>query len=157
MQVDMLKNAPHGAFALDGASTPIVFLAGGIGVVPTYSMIKQALHDGSRRRLTLLYSNRTVEDAPFLDELANRAAAHDNFHFAPTLTGAGLPSEWKGETGRISLEMIRRYVADHSEPAFYISGLRTWWRPSTQHLSILALRRRRSTPKNSGRSRPPDR
>ena len=31
VQIDVLKNVPHGAFALDDALTPIVFLAGGIG------------------------------------------------------------------------------------------------------------------------------
>lgn len=123
VRIDMLKTAPHGAFALDDTSTPAVFLAGGIGVVPAWSMIKQALHEGSARRLTLLYSNRSPEDAPFLDELTALAAAHDSFHFTPTLTGT-LPYEWAGEKGRISMEMVKRYAADHSEPVFYVSGLK---------------------------------
>ena len=123
VQIDMLKNAPHGAFALDDSTTPVVFLAGGIGVVPAYSMIKQALHEGSSCRMTLLYSNRSPEDAPFLDELRALATAHDTFDFVATLTGA-LPYEWAGEKGRISLDMVKRYVPDLREPVFYVSGLK---------------------------------
>jgi ferredoxin-NADP reductase len=133
VRIDMLKNAPHGAFALDDTATPVVFLAGGIGVVPAWSMIKQALHEGSTRRMTLLYGNRSPEDAPFLDELTSLAREHDHFHFAPTLTGP-LPYAWAGETGRISLEMVRRYVPDHGVPAFYISGLKGMVEDLTQAL-----------------------
>ncbi|MGN6424423.1 MAG: FAD-dependent oxidoreductase [Asticcacaulis sp.] len=124
VQIDVLKNVPHGAFALDDALTPIVFLAGGIGVVPAYSMIRQALHEGSKRRLTLLYSSRTADDAPFLQALKRLAVTHDNFHFIPTLTGSVSSGQWEGETGRISLDMVRRYIASPDEQVFYISGLK---------------------------------
>jgi len=122
--VEMLKNPPHGAFAMDDSDVPAVFLAGGIGVVPAYSMIKQALNDGSRRSLTLFYSNRRLEDGPFLDELALLAERNTNFKFVPTFTQSGAARP-KTETGRISLEMIRRHVADPGSARFYISGLKS--------------------------------
>src|SRR5438552_9519752 len=41
--IQILLGVPHGAFALhDDASRPAVMLAGGIGVAPAYSMIKDA-------------------------------------------------------------------------------------------------------------------
>jgi ferredoxin-NADP reductase len=123
VQIDMLKNAPHGVFALDDAVAPAVFLTGGIGVVPAWSMIKQALHDGSPRRLTLFYANRTREDAPFLDELAALAEAHATFDFVPALTRDESSSAWSGERGRISAEMIKRHVGSLKGPVFYVSGL----------------------------------
>lgn len=125
VRIDMLKNAPHGAFALDDGTSPVVFLAGGIGVVPAYSMITEALSQPGARRLTLFYSVRRVEDAPFLDELHVLAARESRFKFVPTLTEASRDMDWSGETGRISLEMIRRHVPDLSSSQIYISGLKT--------------------------------
>lgn len=41
--IQVLLNVPHGAFALhEDASKPAVFLVGGIGIVPAFSMIKDA-------------------------------------------------------------------------------------------------------------------
>jgi ferredoxin-NADP reductase len=124
VQIDMLKNPPHGAFALDDRDSPVVFLAGGIGVVPAYSMIKEALSKPGSRQMTLFYSVRTVEDAPFLDELRMLAAQDSRFKFVPTLTTNMQATDWSGETGRISLDMIRRYVPDMSGSQIYISGLK---------------------------------
>jgi ferredoxin-NADP reductase len=123
VQIDMLKTAPHGAFALDDATTPVVFLTGGIGVAPAWSMIKQALHDGSLRRLTLFYANRTREDAPFLDDLAALAEVSSRFEFVPTLTRTDMSEAWSGEKGRISAGMIERHIGSLKEPVYYISGL----------------------------------
>jgi ferredoxin-NADP reductase len=124
VQIDMLRTTPHGAFALDDAATPVVFLTGGIGVVPAWSMIKQALHDGTSRRLTLFYANRTDKDAPFLAELSALADRHANFDFVPTLTQADEAEPRFAERGRISVEMMARHVPDLKTPLFYISGLR---------------------------------
>ncbi len=61
---------PAGQFTLDdGGTGPAVFLAGGIGITPFVSMLRQAAHDGLARKLYLFYSNRRPEDAAFLGEL----------------------------------------------------------------------------------------
>jgi ferredoxin-NADP reductase len=122
VQIEMLENPPHGAFALDDGIEPVVFLAGGIGVVPAFSMIKQALHEGCARNLTLIYSNRSREDAPFKDELTELARQYDCFVLVSTLTRADEFSE--GERGRISLAMVKRYIPKLSTAAYYISGLK---------------------------------
>ena len=41
--IEILLEVPHGGFALhDDPSKPAVFLIGGIGIVPAFSMIKDA-------------------------------------------------------------------------------------------------------------------
>jgi len=123
VQIDMLKTVPHSAFALDDTTRPVVFLAGGIGVVPAWSMIKQAVHDAAPRRLTLFYANRTREDAPFLADLAALAEVSESFEFVPTLTRTDMSDAWSGERGRLSAGMIERHIGSLKGPVYYISGL----------------------------------
>src|SRR5437867_6465067 len=59
-----------GSFTLHkNSAKPAVFLAGGIGVTPFSSIVRQADHDRVPHKLYLFYSNRRPEDAPFLEPL----------------------------------------------------------------------------------------
>ena len=51
------------------AARPAVFIAGGIGITPFMSMLRQATKERLPQRLLLLYSNRRPQDAAFLAEL----------------------------------------------------------------------------------------
>ena len=56
-----------GSFTLHkNSARPAVFLAGGIGITPFISIVRQADHDRLPHKLYLFYSNRRPEDAPFL-------------------------------------------------------------------------------------------
>jgi len=124
VRIEMLPGPPRGAFWLAAdAERPAVFLCGGIGVVPAVSMVKQALHDGSARRLVLIHACRRVGDAPFLDELRALADVHDNFTYVPTFTGPEPADRWEGETGRIDADTIARRVPDIAESDIYVAGL----------------------------------
>lgn len=123
VRIEMLVNAPHGAFALDeNATDPAVFLVGGIGVVPAHSMIRDALARSQTRKLFLFYSSRTPEDAPFLTELQALAERHANLEFAPTMTAKNTP-DWNGHKGRIDAELIRKYLGSFVPATYYIAGL----------------------------------
>ena len=59
-------NAPFGTFTLHNKeSKPAVFLIGGIGITPIRSMIAEVTNRKTSHDITLLYSNRKPEDAPF--------------------------------------------------------------------------------------------
>ncbi len=61
---------PSGSLTLHGDRTrPAVFIAGGIGITPFMSILRQAANDQLGQRILLLYSNRRPEDAAFLGEL----------------------------------------------------------------------------------------
>ena len=125
VRIETLLTTPHGSFALhDDVSKPAVFLIGGIGIVPAFSMIKDALERKLPHPLFLFYSNRRVEDAPFLEELEQLARQHPSFTLIATLTEPEKEaSSWWGETGHIDLSMIKRYVDDLTSPVYYIAGL----------------------------------
>jgi ferredoxin-NADP reductase len=55
---------PIGQFTLGEGARPAVFIAGGIGITPFMSMLRQAANDRSPQRLLLLYSNRRAGNGP---------------------------------------------------------------------------------------------
>jgi len=89
-----------GSFTLHkNRGKPAVFLAGGIGVTPFLSIVRQAHRDRLPHKLYLFYSNRRPEDAPFLDTLQNLEKTNPNFHLICTMTEMSKSKkEWKGET-----------------------------------------------------------
>src|SRR4051812_9360566 len=67
-ELQLIEN-PDGDFVWQDSDLPIVFVAGGIGVTPFHSILKQRVHDLLPLKVTLIYGSRT-EDVPFKDELA---------------------------------------------------------------------------------------
>jgi ferredoxin-NADP reductase len=73
-----LIEKPEGDFVWEDSDKPLVFVAGGIGITPFRSILKQRAHDGLPLNVTLVYGNRT-EDIVFKDELESYAAKDPRF------------------------------------------------------------------------------
>lgn len=115
-------DAPYGSFVLHKTgTTPAVFLTGGIGITPVRSIIAQATKDKLPHKITLFYSNKTPKDTAFLNDLETFAKENPNFTFIPVMTRMVL-SEWSGETGHITSDMLKKYVSDLISPIYYLSG-----------------------------------
>ena len=77
-----------GSFTLHkNSAKPAVFLAGGIGITPFLSIVRQADHDRLAHKIHLFYSNRRPEDAPFLESLQVLEKSNPNFQLICTMTG----------------------------------------------------------------------
>jgi ferredoxin-NADP reductase len=114
---------PIGQFTLGDAERPAVFIAGGIGITPFMSMLRQAARDGSAQRLVLVYSNRRPEDAAFLDELQELERQSRNFRLVATMTEIGKSAaRWEGQTGFVNAELIEHAVNGLAAPAYYVVG-----------------------------------
>lgn len=113
-----------GSFTLhNNSAKPAVLLAGGIGITPFFSILKQADHERLLHRLYLFYSNRRPEDAPFLENLGKLEKSNPNFRLIATMTEMHRSKrKWDGETGLIDKAMLSRYVNDLRGPIFYIAG-----------------------------------
>jgi ferredoxin-NADP reductase len=115
---------PFGSLTLhnDRARTA-VFIAGGIGITPFMSMLRQAAKDQLPHRLLLLYSNRRPEDAAFLAELQQLERQNKNFRLVATMTEISKSSRpWEGETGLIDEDLVKRVVGELSVPIYYLVG-----------------------------------
>ena len=105
---------PRGLMTLhEDRSRAAVFIAGGIGITPFVSMLRQAAHDGFAQPLYLLYSNRSAADAPFLDELQQLARGNDKFRLLARMTDS---------EGFIDEDTVKRFVAGMAAPLFYLAG-----------------------------------
>ena len=105
------------------SAKPAVFLAGGIGITPFSSIVRQADHDHAPHKLYLFYSNRRPEDAPFIEVLQDLEKTNPNFRFIATMTDMPRSKKtWNGETGRINKEMLSKYLNDLRGPIYYIAG-----------------------------------
>jgi ferredoxin-NADP reductase len=115
---------PNGSFVLHRkAEKPAVFLAGGIGITPFLSIIRQATQDKAPHQLCLFYSNRRPEDAAFLDLLVEAAKQNPNFHLIATMTDMDTSHrEWTGETGFINKNMLATHLPSLQGPIFYLAG-----------------------------------
>jgi ferredoxin-NADP reductase len=113
-----------GSFTLHkNSAKPAVFLAGGIGVTPFSSIVRQADHDRAPHKLYLFYSNRRPEDAPFVEVLQNLEKTNPQFRFIATMTEMrGSKKTWNGETGRIDQEMLSKYLNELRGPIYYVAG-----------------------------------
>jgi ferredoxin-NADP reductase len=113
-----------GSFTLHkNSGKPAVFLAGGIGITPFISILRQTDHDRLPHRVHLFYSNRRPEDTPFLETLQMLEKSNPSFHLVCTMTQM-LQSkmEWKGETGLINQEMLTKHLTSLQGPIFYVAG-----------------------------------
>ncbi len=103
-----------------GEHKKIGMLSGGIGITPLRSMIKYSIDRGLNFDIILLYSNRHENDIAFKDELENLQIKNPNIKVVETVTKPG--PEWKGVSGRIDTEMVKKFMPDYLERTFYVSG-----------------------------------
>jgi ferredoxin-NADP reductase len=115
---------PAGLFTLDPAdSRPAAFLAGGIGVTPFVSVLREAAHSGLARDLWLFYSNRRPEDAAFLDELMVLPKRNPKIRFVGTMVEMDKSSRsWSGERGFLDRAMLERHLKSLAGNVYYVAG-----------------------------------
>jgi ferredoxin-NADP reductase len=122
--MNLKVEGPSGSFVLHRkVEKPAVFLAGGIGITPFLSIIRQATHENAAYQLYLFYSNRRPEDTAFLETLARTAKQNPKFHLIATMTEMeNSHREWQGETGLINGEMLKRHLPSLQGTIYYIAG-----------------------------------
>ena len=99
----------------------LAFIAGGIGVTPFRSMIKNMLDQNDPRSATLFYVNKTANDIAYSDvfQQAERIGVQTVYVLTDL---ASIPTNWNGETGSLNADMIKKHLPDYLEHTFYLSG-----------------------------------
>ena len=100
---------------------PIVFLAGGIGITPVRSILKQAEYEKSDRNFTLFYMNRFAKDAAFAEEMNHLSLAH--FRCISVLSQSEDPCVSENdERGYLCGTMFGKYLDNITGCLYYIVG-----------------------------------
>ena len=120
----MKLDGPFGSLTLHNKRTrPAVLIAGGIGITPFMSMLRQAAKDRLPHQLLLLYSNRRPEDAPFLRELQELERQNGHFRLVATMTQAhASQAAWGGERGRIDAALLKKSTGALPDSIYYVVG-----------------------------------
>lgn len=101
----------------------LVFIAGGSGITPFVSIIRDAFGRGgaaSPLRVRLLYGSRLPGDVIFGAELAALAQEHPGLHYAPVISEP--PPGYQGLTGFLDAATIRDQVGNVAGKTFYVCG-----------------------------------
>ena len=146
------STGPDGHFHEDDITDreELVLLAGGSGITPFMSMIRDHVHRGFSKRVHLLYGCRDPEDVIFGRELAQVAEAYAYAEwFQYTLVISEPPAGYSGVTGLLNAELIRRQVGAPGEsgtPAdrsYYVCGSRLMADYTRRELLALGVPRHR--------------
>ncbi len=100
---------------------PVVLVAGGVGITPARSILREAEKNGDSRPYYLFYSNRLLKDAAFHEELLAMTLPH--FSYIWTLSLESSAPEKKGEErGYIDERMLRKYLPGVPAAHYYVIG-----------------------------------
>lgn len=97
----------------------LVFIAGGVGIAPFISMLRDLRHRGRLALATLLYFNRSPASAAYLPELKAMAAEPSGLHLMLSMTRH---PGWTGETARLSPALLRAAVPEVAAAEHYVVG-----------------------------------
>lgn len=115
----------------------LVFLAGGSGITPFMSMMREAVETRGDVRIQLIYGSRTPDDVIFFDELSEMAVHQDNI--AVHLVLSEPPESYGGLCGLLDAEMIDPLVGDIRGKTFFMCGPHAMYSLCTEALSSLGV------------------
>jgi ferredoxin-NADP reductase/Na+-translocating ferredoxin:NAD+ oxidoreductase RnfD subunit len=110
-----------GAFTLpDDPSEKLAFIAGGIGVTPFRSMVRDLIGRKDKRSAVLLYGANKADEIAYAD-LFEQAERELGLRTVYAVAEGAVPSP-SGHRGFIDAALIRREVPDFLDRTFYVSG-----------------------------------
>lgn len=113
---ELQMSEPMGDFVLPKLiQTPLLFVAGGIGITPFHSILSWLADTKEVRPIKLLYGVSNEEEIIF-NETFDKAGV------SPTIVVSDPSPAWGGERGRLSAEMILGLEKPTEDTLIYVSG-----------------------------------
>lgn len=103
-------DAAYGTLVVDDRKEPgVALIAGGIGIAPLMSILRQMRLTEDTRSVKVVYGNRSINQVAYRDELDNEDV---------TYVLSAPPETWQGETGLIDPKLLDR--------VFTLEEIREW-------------------------------
>jgi glycine betaine catabolism B len=113
-------DGPYGNFTCECEYEKILFLAGGIGITPFFSIIKYCTDKQLPTNMVLFYGCRTENEIAFKQELAAMEKKNPNLSVIPVLNETS--PTWTGKVGFVTAELIKQEAPDFKDRMFYACG-----------------------------------
>jgi propane monooxygenase reductase component len=131
---------PYGTCVLrDRSERDLIFMGGGAGMAPLWSLITALGETNSKRKISFYYGARAPRDLFFANEIASMGGRLANFRSQLALSEVGPDQSWDGEVGMIT-DVADRSEPDLTEHEAYICG------PPPMVDAAIALLERRGIP-----------
>lgn len=107
---------PYGDFVLPKLiQTPLIFVAGGVGITPFRSILEWLAFTDERRPITMLYGVKSEDDIIFQDTF-DKANQH------VTVVVEQPSAAWGGLRGQLTAEMVCGLETPSDDTLIYVSG-----------------------------------
>jgi len=119
---ELVSSGPEGHFYFNPLihKKTMVCIAGGSGITPFMSMIREIVDCGSERTVHLFFGNRRDDDVIFDTELTDISNRFDNITYIPVIED---PSDsFQGACGFVTGQLIRELIGDSGDKSFFICG-----------------------------------
>jgi len=114
-------SGPYGDFRLTDSGAPAVFIAGGSGMAPIWSILRDMRERGDSRKSAYFFGALTSADLFYTEELKKLESETGTFSYIPALSGEKEGSGWTGERGLIT-DVVKRILPDLTGYEAYLCG-----------------------------------
>jgi predicted ferric reductase len=99
-------DAPHGNFTLEGREGDALYLiAGGIGIAPIISILRDLAHKRDKRPISLVFGARNPQQLTYADEIT---ALGNTLNLKVFFSVDEPPSDWTGGVGELDAATLER-------------------------------------------------
>lgn len=113
---EITMSEPMGDFVLPKLiQTPLIFVAGGIGITPFHSILSWLTATKETRPIKLIYGVNNEDEIVFQETF-------DKAGFTPSIIVKEASPAWGGERGALSAEMITGLAQPNEDALIYVSG-----------------------------------
>jgi Na+-transporting NADH:ubiquinone oxidoreductase subunit F len=117
---------PFGDFRAQDSNREMVLVAGGAGIAPMRSIVLDQLEaHPTKRKISLWYGVRSLQDLCYVKEFSALATRHNNFSWHAALSEPRAATQWSGYTGFIHAVVHDDYLETHPAPEeleYYLCG-----------------------------------
>jgi len=119
---NLTVSGPQGTFYFNPLvhDDNMICIAGGSGITPFMSMIREIVDRGLPRTVTLLYGNRHAGDIIFHEQLTHISNHFERIRYIPVIEKAS--EDYQGQCGLITADLIKKAAAASEKATFFLCG-----------------------------------